>query len=57
LDDGALDPFAAAVNQPHFPKTSVVRRSHVFLDHRRDVPRLEGVKVQGILDRNAMDVS
>ena len=45
LDDAALDAFAAPVDQPHFAQPGLVGRAHVFLDHRRNVARVEGVQI------------
>ena len=54
LHDPALHAAAAPVNQPHFPQARVVRRAHVLLDDRSDVPRAEGVQVEEVLDRDAV---
>ena len=43
LHDAALDAFAAAVNQADLAQSGLVRRVHVFFDHRLDVARGERV--------------
>ena len=35
-------------------KAGLVRGVDVFVDHRRDIPRGEGVQIECALDRNAM---
>ena len=54
LNDAALYAAAAAMNQTNFTEASFPCRVHVFLDHRLDVARLEGMEVQRILDRDAV---
>jgi hypothetical protein len=56
LDDRALDALAASVDQPNLPKPGLVRGAQVFLDHRRDVPRRERVKIDRVFDRDAMRI-
>ena len=51
LDHGALDALAAAVNQPHFPETRLVRRADIFLHDIDNLTRREGVQVQRVFDR------
>ncbi len=51
LNDPALHAAAAAVNQSHFPKPCLVRRVDVFLDDRLDIPRMEGMQIERVLDR------
>lgn len=43
LHDPALHALPAAVNQPHFQKSSFVRRMDVFLDDGTHVARCECV--------------
>ena len=50
LDDAALDPAAAAVDQADLTKARVVRCTDVLLDDRRDVARREGVEVERIVE-------
>lgn len=45
LHDGALDAYAAAVDEPHFAEPRCVRCRHIFLDDRWDVSRCERVEV------------
>jgi len=52
LHDAALHADPAAMNQPHFPKSGLVRQPHVLFDHRRDIVRGERVEVQGWLNRH-----
>jgi len=54
LHDPALDPFAAAVNEPDLPQACVVRSRHVLLDNRADIARVERVKVQLRLNRDVV---
>jgi hypothetical protein len=54
LDDAALHAGAAAVNQPHFAQAGLVRGLDVLLDDGPDVARVEGVKVEGALDRDSV---
>ncbi|OFW11494.1 MAG: hypothetical protein A3H96_00900 [Acidobacteria bacterium RIFCSPLOWO2_02_FULL_67_36] len=55
LDDAALHTPPAAVNQPHLAQAGLMRRAHVFLDHRRHVAWNKGVQVEGALNRYSMD--
>ena len=52
LDDPALDAFAAAVNEADLPQACVVRRVHVLLDDRFDIPGRERVQVETMFDRD-----
>jgi hypothetical protein len=54
MDDLALDPNTAAVDDAHFPKTFLHRLIQVFLDNDMDLVWLEGMKVDGILDRDVV---
>ena len=54
LHDAALNAFAPAVNQPHLAQPGLVGGVHVFLDDGLDVARRERVKIERVLDRNAM---
>ena len=46
LHEAALYPFPAAMDQPHFPQASLVRRADIFLDNRAHVARRERVQVE-----------
>ena len=46
LHDAALHALATAVNEPYFPQARLVRGVQIFLDHRRDIARQEGVQIQ-----------
>jgi hypothetical protein len=50
LHDAPLDALAAAVDHSNFAQARRVRGVDVRFDHRFDVPRREGVKIDGILD-------
>jgi hypothetical protein len=52
LDHSALDAFSSPVNQAYLAEARLVRSCDVFLDHRCDIARLEGMKVDGAFDRN-----
>src|SRR6478735_6860843 len=54
LHDAALHAAPAAVNQPDFAQSRIVGRCDVLLDDRPDVAWMEGVKVDRVLDRDAM---
>ena len=54
LHDASLDALAAAVNQPDLTQSSVVRRSDVFLDDRRDVAWRERVQIEVVFDWDAV---
>lgn len=54
LDDPALDPSAAAVDQSKFAKTGFVCGPEVLLDHGGDIARGERVEIELRLDRNSM---
>ncbi len=54
LDDSALNAFAAAVDQSNLAVPGLVCRIDVLLDDGLDLARSEGVKVQPILDRDAV---
>lgn len=54
LDPATLDARAASVNQPDFPQTRRVGRVNVLLDDRRDVPRMERVEVERVVDGHAV---
>jgi hypothetical protein len=43
LDHSPLDAFSSPVNKPYLAEARLVRRPDVFLDHRCDIPGLEGV--------------
>ena len=52
MNDFALHPGAAAMDDPDFAETPLDSLIKVFLDHDSDFPRLECVKVNGVFDRN-----
>ena len=52
LDDPALDPLAAAMNEADLTEACVVCRIHVLFDDRLDVARREGVKIERAFDRD-----
>jgi hypothetical protein len=54
LHDAALNALAATVNEPDLTQPGGVRRRHVFLDDRRHIGRCEGMKVDGVFDRDAV---
>jgi hypothetical protein len=54
LDDPALDPLAAPVNQADLAQPGLVRRLHVLLDHRSDVTRRERMEIERSLDRDSV---
>ena len=54
LHDASLNPFAAAVNEPHLAQTSFVCGVDVLLHDRFDVARQEGMQIETILDRKMM---
>ena len=51
LHDTALDSLTAAVHEPQLAQPLRVRRVHVLLNDRRDVPRQERVQVELWADR------
>jgi len=55
LDDAALDPFPAAVDESDLAESGRVGRRHVFLDDRRDIAGREGMEVERVFDRDAVD--
>jgi hypothetical protein len=55
LDDAALNPFSAAVDQAHLAETGFVRRVDVLLDYRLDVARRESMEIDRGFDWNALD--
>ena len=57
LHDAALNPFPAAVNQPHFAQTGVMRGANIFVDDRCDVLGQKGVKVERVFDRNVQRIA
>ena len=52
LDDAALNPASAAVNEPHFSKPCLRGGGHILLDDRRNIRRRERVQVELALDWN-----
>ena len=52
LDHPALDAFPPPVNQTYLAESGFMCSPDVFLDHRCDVARFEGVEVDGAFDRN-----
>ncbi len=52
LDDAALDPAAATVDDPHVAESSRHGRIDVLLDNRRDLARRKAVEIQFSLDGN-----
>lgn len=52
LDDAALDPLAAAVNQAYLAEAGFVGGADVLIDDRFDVAGLEGVEIEDAFDRN-----
>lgn len=46
LDDAALDPAPAAVNEPDLGQPRLARGMQVLVDDRGNVRRLEGVQVE-----------
>ena len=56
VHDAALDADAAAVDQAHLLKSRLVRRTHVFVDDRRNVIRPERVEIELGLNRNAVRI-
>ena len=50
LDHPALHPCAAAVDQPDLAQAGRMRLADVLIDHRRNVARMERVKVERVLD-------
>jgi hypothetical protein len=52
LHDAALHASAAAVNQSDLAQPAVPRGGDVLVDNGRDIPRSEGVEVEGVFDRN-----
>lgn len=53
LDDAALHPAAATVDDSHFDEPGGVCLIDVLFDYGRDVSRGERVQVEGALDRYA----
>lgn len=53
LDDGALNPAAAAVDQADFAHSRGVRGVNVFADNRRDVAGQERVEVEAVFEGRA----
>ena len=47
LDDAALHPHAASMDQPDLAESGGVRFVEVLCDNRRDISRGEGVEVEG----------
>jgi hypothetical protein len=54
LHDPTLHANAPPVDEPNLAEAGTVCSRDVFLDHRRDVARGEGVKIEGWLDRNVV---
>ena len=52
LNDAALHPFAASMNQSHFAQARFVRGRDVLLDDRRDVTWRERVEIDRVFDGN-----
>jgi len=52
LNDAALDATAATVNEPNLSKATLPGGGHVFFYNRLDVTRIEGVKVENVLNGN-----
>jgi hypothetical protein len=56
LDTHALDADPSSMNESDFPQTGLMRRAHVLVDDRRDVPRQERVQVERVFDWDATHV-
>lgn len=54
VDDLALDTDAAAMDDTNLAKAPLDRLIQIFLDNDMDFLRLEGVEVDGILDRDVV---
>ena len=54
LNDTALNPLAAAMNEANFVESGFVRGIHVLFDDGPDVSRREGMKIERAFDRNAV---
>ena len=57
LDDPALNPLAAPVNQADLAQPRLVRRVHILLDHRSDVAGGERMEIERPLDGNPVGQS
>ena len=56
LDHRPLNPSAAPVDQSHLAEAAGARGPKILIHDRRDVPRREGVEVEGIFDREIDEV-
>jgi len=56
VDNLSLHSDAAAVNKANFPKTFLHRLIQVFLHNDMNLPWLERVKVDGILDWDVVHI-
>ena len=54
MDDLPLDADAPAMDDADLAKTPLSRLIQIFLDHDMNLPGLEGVEVDGILDRDVV---
>lgn len=54
VHDAALDAGAPPVDEPNLPKTRLVRRAHVLIDHGRNVALPECMQVELAFDRNSV---
>ena len=52
LDDAALHTLAAPVDQPYQAKLGRMRRGHVLIHHRGDVPRGKRMEIDDVFYRN-----
>ena len=54
MGDGALHPHTPAVDDPNFAKPLALGLIEILLDHDRDLSRLKGMQIDGILDRDVV---
>lgn len=54
LHHSALDAFPPPVNETYLSESGFVRCCDVFPDYRCDVAGLEGMEIDGAVDRNMM---
>ena len=52
LDHRTLNAFAATVDQAHLAEARLMRRPNVLMHDVDNVTRREGMKVQGVFDRD-----
>jgi len=55
LHDATLDTDAAAMDQANQAQPRGVRRSHILVNHGRDIARLKRMQVDRVLDGNLFD--